>query len=105
LWPVALLCWDLGLERKTENTLIYLLLRREDRRAVATALRAELAVPRTLPAGLPFRSAADWSLVVPHACCGVVSNVCCDVSALRGAVFKLSPAPLLPPNPAIACTS
>src|SRR5262249_28289727 len=25
-----------------------------------------------------------------HACCGVVSNGCCDVSALRGAVFKPS---------------
>jgi hypothetical protein len=41
----------------------------------------------------------------PHACCGVVSNGCCDVSALRGAVFKLSAAPLPPPKPAIACTS
>src|SRR5262249_26281667 len=40
-----------------------------------------------------------------HACCGVVSNGCCDVSAPRGAVFKLSPAPLPPPKPAIACTS
>jgi len=40
-----------------------------------------------------------------HTCCGVVSNGCCDVSALRGAVFKLSPAPLPPPKPAIACTS
>jgi hypothetical protein len=40
-----------------------------------------------------------------HACCGVVSNGCCDVSALTGAVFKLSPAPLSPPKPAIACTS
>jgi hypothetical protein len=37
-----------------------------------------------------------------HAC-GVVSNVCCDVSAPRGTVFKLSAAP--PPKPAIACTS
>src|SRR6516225_2338717 len=40
----------------------------------------------------------------PHAC-GVVSNGCCDVSAPRGAVFKLSPAPLPPPKPAIACRS
>src|SRR5262249_57278802 len=40
-----------------------------------------------------------------HACCGVVSNGCCDVSALRGAAGKLSPAPLPPPKPAIACTS
>src|SRR5215470_13985606 len=39
-----------------------------------------------------------------HACCGVVSNGCCDVSAPRGAVFKFSAAPP-PPKPAIACTS
>jgi hypothetical protein len=37
-----------------------------------------------------------------HAC-GVVRNVCCDVSALSGAVAEVSAAP--PPNPAIACTS
>src|SRR6516162_3770241 len=36
----------------------------------------------------------------PHAC-GVVRNVCCDVSAGRGAVFNPSAAPLLPPKPAI----
>src|SRR5262245_3283686 len=41
-------------------------------------------------------------VVAPHACCGVVSNGCCDVSALKGAVFKLSPVPLPPPKPAIA---
>src|SRR6266478_3498232 len=40
-----------------------------------------------------------------HACCGVVSNVCCDVSAPKGTVFRLSAAPLPPPKPAIACTS
>ena len=40
-----------------------------------------------------------------YACWGVVSSGCCDVSALRGAVFKPSPAPLPPPRPAIACTS
>jgi|SRR5437660_3222635 hypothetical protein len=40
-----------------------------------------------------------------HACCGVVSNVCCDVSAPRGTVFKPSAAPLPPPKPAIVCTS
>jgi len=34
---------------------------------------------------------------MPHACCGVVSNGGCDVSALRGAVFKRSAAPP-PPN-------
>src|SRR6516165_6377582 len=38
-----------------------------------------------------------------HACCGIVSNVCCDVSASRGAVFEVSAAP--PPKPAISCTS
>jgi hypothetical protein len=51
-------------------------------------------------ATLPAESAADFD----QACCGGVSNGCCDVSALRGAVFKLSPAPL-PSKPAIACTS
>jgi hypothetical protein len=25
-----------------------------------------------------------------HACCGVVRDCCCDVSALRGAVFEFS---------------
>jgi len=39
-----------------------------------------------------------------HACCGVVSNVCCDVSAPRVTGFEVSPA-LPPPKPAIACTS
>ena len=38
-------------------------------------------------------------------CCGVVSNVCCDVSVPVGTVFKPSAAPLLPLKPAIACTS
>ena len=38
-----------------------------------------------------------------HPCCGVVSNGCCDVSALRGALAGYrAPAP---PKPAIACTS
>src|SRR5262249_54072941 len=41
----------------------------------------------------------------PHACCGVVSNVCCDVSAPRGAAFNPSAAPLLAPKLAIACPS
>src|SRR5229473_1555417 len=40
----------------------------------------------------------------PQACCGAARNVCCDVSAPRAAVFKLSAAPLPPPKPAIACT-
>src|SRR6516225_4267215 len=40
----------------------------------------------------------------PHAC-RVISNGCCDVSAPRGAVFKLSPAPLPSPKLAIACRS
>jgi hypothetical protein len=40
-----------------------------------------------------------------HGCCGVVSNGCCDVSAPRGTAFKPSAVPLLPPKPAIACTS
>jgi len=40
-----------------------------------------------------------------HTCCGVVSHGCCDVSAPRGAVLKISAALLPPPKPAIACTS
>ena len=41
-----------------------------------------------------------------QACCGVVSNVvCCDVSTLRGAVFKLSAAPLPPSKPATGNTA
>jgi hypothetical protein len=43
-------------------------------------------------------------LAARQACCGVVSNGCCDVSAPRATVFKLS-APPPPPKPAIACTS
>jgi hypothetical protein len=39
-----------------------------------------------------------------HACCGVVRNDCCDVSAPRGAVFNRALA-LSAPKPAIACTS
>jgi hypothetical protein len=49
---------------------------------------------------------AKWGKAdIDHACCDVVSNGCCDVSALRGPAFRLSPAPLPPPKPAIACTS
>ena len=43
--------------------------------------------------------------VRPQACCGVVSNGCCNVSAPSGTVFEMSAAPLPPPKPAIACTS
>jgi hypothetical protein len=53
--------------------------------------RLDLKGPRT-----------DPLLGAPHACCGIVSNVCYDVSALSGVVFKLSAAPLLPVKPAIA---
>jgi hypothetical protein len=48
-------------------------------------MRAATFVLRYLRA----RSHSCWAY---HACCGVVSNRCCDVSALRGAVFKPSPA-------------
>src|SRR5215831_6896240 len=40
-----------------------------------------------------------------YACCGVVRNDCCEVSAPRPVEFKLSAAPLPPPKPAIPCTS
>src|SRR5262249_29467286 len=40
-----------------------------------------------------------------HACCGAVSNVCCDASVPSAAIFMLSPAPLPAPKLAIACTS
>src|SRR6266576_5135724 len=36
--------------------------------------------------------------------CGVVKKLCCDVSAPRGTLFKLSPAPLAPSKLATACT-
>src|SRR5262249_60791788 len=39
----------------------------------------------------------------PHACCGVVSNGCCDASSPSGSASEAS-APS-PPKPAIACTS
>jgi hypothetical protein len=55
--------------------------------------------------GEPYRYSGFLLSRRAHACCGVVSNGCCDVSATRAAVFRLSAAPLLPPNPAIACTS
>ena len=42
-------------------------------------------------------------LATPHACCGVVSNGCCDVSSPRKTLFESSAAS--PPKPAIACTS
>jgi hypothetical protein len=48
---------------------------------------------------------AKWAKAdFDQACCGAVSNVCCDVSAPRGTVFKPSAAPLVPPKPAIALT-
>src|SRR5260221_254483 len=37
----------------------------------------------------------------PHACCGAVRNVCCDVSTPAPAALRLSPEPLPPPKPAI----
>src|SRR5262249_46773111 len=39
-----------------------------------------------------------------HAC-GVVRNICSDVAALTTPAFKVSAAPLPPPNAAIVCTS
>src|SRR5262249_12071494 len=38
-----------------------------------------------------------------HACCGVVSNGCCDVSEPSAGGFKLAAGP--PPNPPHACPS
>jgi hypothetical protein len=35
----------------------------------------------------------EWMPWVGQACTGVDNNGCCDISVLRGAVFKLSPAP------------
>src|SRR6516165_9418497 len=63
-----------------------------------------LLLPHGTIPGFPPASRADIR-ATSHACCGVVSNDGCDVSAPRGAVFKLSPAPPPPPKPAIACTS
>jgi hypothetical protein len=54
----------------------------------------------------PNMRPAKWAKAdFAQACCGAISNVCCDVSAPRGAVFKLSPALLLPSRLAIACTN
>jgi hypothetical protein len=55
--------------------------------------------------GVAFSSGDLLDAWLDQACCGVVSNVCCDVSAPRVAVLNPSAAPLLPPKPAIACTS
>ena len=44
-----------------------------------------------------LEQSAKASALYAHPC-GVVRKVCCDVSALRGAAIKLSPAPLLPPK-------
>ena len=51
----------------------------------------------------PLSACSISFLWAPQACCGVVRNVCCDVSALSGAVAEVSAAP--PTKPAIACTS
>jgi hypothetical protein len=40
-----------------------------------------------------------------HACCGVVRDCCCDVSALRGAVFEFSAPRCHRQIRPIACTS
>src|SRR5262249_27603833 len=59
------------------------------------------AQPRGAAGGRPatFPYATYECAAKPHACCGVVSNGCCDVSAPRATVFKLSAAPLPPPKP------
>ena len=53
-------------------------------------------------AGFSLRDPAAFRKRPPHAC-GVVRNVCRDVSASRETAFELSAAPS--PKPAIACTS
>ena len=46
---------------------------------------------------------AKWAKAdIDQVCCGVVSNVCCDVSALTRLVLKASATPLPPLKPAIA---
>jgi len=65
-------------------------------------------VPRFEPLGSGAEKPQNEQLIAfytPQACCGVVRNDCCDVSAPRGAVFKLSPKPSPSPKLAIACTS
>jgi len=51
------------------------------------------------------RPSSRWRLTLmrraeAHACCGVVSNSCCDASAPIATVFNPSAAPLPPPKPA-----
>src|ERR671936_1629964 len=52
-----------------------------------------------------LESAKRGKADIDQACCGVVRNVCCDLSALTKPALKPSAAPLPPPKPAIACTS
>jgi hypothetical protein len=68
-------------------------------------LRKKDLVKAVDPVGAGFVDRRQLSSGRFHACRGVVSNGCCDVSALRGAAFKFWAAPLPPPKPAIACTS
>ena len=49
------------------------------------------------------REAAMAAFSKSHACGGVVSNGCCDVSSPSGTLFEVLAAP--PPKLAIACTS
>jgi hypothetical protein len=90
--------------------------------AAAEAAEAATAAPRRI-AGTPTHSyeptreaamaafakrlAAGTlvSLAIASHACGVVRNVCCDVSAPATAGLRLSAAPLPPARPAIACTS
>ena len=62
-------------------------------------LRKKALVNAVDPVGAGLVDSRYLSSGRSHTCCGVVSNGCYDVSAPRGAVLKLSAAPLLAPRP------
>jgi hypothetical protein len=72
------------------QTFLKILLSRPDRRCLTTG--PDLG--GQWPSRLVATTTADWLNIKKPARpqCGAVRNVCCDVSALRGAVFKFSPA-------------
>src|SRR5262249_49996481 len=85
--------------------------------AALIALIGCISIPRVAPVGMlnastlackresgeQNRHSHGLSSSGAHACCGVLKNVCCGVSAPRGTAVNPSPAP--PPKPAIALTS
>src|SRR5262249_31603353 len=85
--------------------------------AALIALIGCISIPRVAPVGMlnastlackresgeQNRHSHGLSSSGAHACCGVLKNVCCGVSAPRGTAVNPSPAP--PPKTGIARTS